>query len=242
MENKSFYILTLGCKINQYESEAIRENWIKKGFSEVDHPKKADVVVINSCAVTQMAVSDTKKYARRFARGNSHCKIIVTGCAIPRWEKEIRSIDGVVVTIPQREKAKLLLYPDGMLDGDISVRDDFSLEIESYYRARPLIKIQDGCSHYCKYCIVPLTRGPSRSRDIDSIFDEAKRILDAGFKEIIISGINLREFKGDYQGKEIDVWDLIYLMSNKIINKYDRARIRISSLDPSLLNDRALMC
>jgi len=240
MKGKGFYILTLGCKINQYESEAIREAWIKKGLFEVHDPQKADIVLINSCAVTHMAISDTKKYARRFARQNPECKIIVTGCAIPRWEKEIKAIDGVRLTIPQREKFQLLGFPENIGAKQDDFRDNFSLKIQDYFRARPIIKIQDGCSHYCKYCIVPLTRGPSKSRDVLSILEEVKTILDRGFKEIIISGINLKEFKGDYLGEELDLWDLIEVVATKLVRKYQGARIRISSLDPSLLNDRAL--
>jgi len=239
MNSKRFYILTLGCKINQYESEAIRESWLEQGFVEVSDPKKADVILINSCAVTHMAVSDTKKYARRFIRENPGCELIITGCAIPRFEEEIKSIQGISLLVPQKKKAILSLYPRQQ---DVNIEDipDFALEIKDYFRARPLIKIQDGCSHYCRYCIVPLTRGPSVSRDVRRILDEVQRILAKGFKEIIISGINLREFKGIFRDRELDVWDLIFLISKEIVKDFPGARIRISSLDPSLLNDKAL--
>ncbi len=240
MENKKrFYILTLGCKINQYESESIRESWLRKGFVEMRDPSGADVILINSCAVTHMAVHDTKKYARRFIRENPGKEIIVTGCAIPRFEKEIRQINGIGHIIPQRKKSALLYYPN-LNEDNLDEVSDFSLEISDYFRARPLIKVQDGCSHYCRYCIVPLTRGPSRSRDVDSILAEVDRILAKGFREIIISGINLMEFRNTYMDRELDIWDLIFLISKYTTRDYPDARIRISSIDPGLLHDKAL--
>lgn len=239
MKNKRFYILTLGCKINQYESEAIREGWISKGFVEVDDVRLADVVIVNSCAVTQMAISDLKKYLRRFSRENPKCEIIVTGCAIPKWEREIISLDNVKYIIPQKQKAILKDYPELDINTKENL-DHFSLTISDYFRARPLIKIQDGCSHYCKYCIVPLTRGPSKSRAVVDILDEVERLLKNGFNELIISGINLREFKAHYDGRSIDVWDLVEIVSKIMSKDYPYARMRLSSLDPALLHNKAL--
>ncbi len=236
---KRFFIFTLGCKINQYESEAIRESWISKGFVEVEDVKDADVVIVNSCAVTEMAVSDVKKYIRRFSRENPNCEIIVTGCAIPKWENVIKSFENVKYIVPQKQKAILKDYPELDINNKQSI-EHFSLTISNYFRARPVVKIQDGCSHYCRYCIVPLTRGASVSRDIRDILDEVKRLLDNGFHELIISGINLREFKTSYNGKDIDVWDLVEIISKIMAKDYKGSRIRLSSLDPSLLNNKAL--
>ncbi len=239
MKQKSFFILTLGCKINQYESHAIRERWLEKGWQEAPCAQDADIILINSCAVTENAVSDTKKYARRFIRENPGATVVITGCAIPRFEKEISAISGVGMCIPQSQKASLL-------EEEWDTREKkkcsgFEFHIHSYFRARPIVKIQDGCSHYCRYCIVPLTRGPSRSRKVEDILEEALILVKNGFEEIIFSGINLREFSSPYREKEIGMWELLAITEEHLLkNGLYNFRFRLSSLDPSMLNQRAL--
>jgi len=236
----SFFILTLGCKINQYESHAIRERWISRGLEEVSSARDADLILINSCAVTENAISDVKKYARRFIRENPGATIVVTGCAIPRFEKEIASIEGISYCIPQAQKPALLRGPLPP-EGEDQRFTGFEFKIHSYFRARPIIKIQDGCSHYCRYCIVPLTRGPSRSRKVEEILGEALSLVKNGYEELIVSGINLKEFSSYYHQEKVDLWRLLTLMEEYIEEKHGpRFRIRLSSLDPSMLDERAL--
>ncbi len=240
MKEKSFFILTLGCKINQYESHAIREKWEELGLRETLSPRNADIILINSCAVTENAVADVKKYARRFTRENPRARLIITGCALPRFEREIKGISGVCMCIPQSQKA-ILLKGWKNEEGKRGEYSGFEFFIHSYCRARPIVKIQDGCSHYCRYCIVPLTRGPSRSRKLEDILKEISGLIKNGFKEIVISGINLKEFVSSYKGKKIGMWEFLRIAEEYLWKEnLSSFRFRLSSLDPSMLGEKAI--
>lgn len=237
---EKFWLTTLGCKINQYESESIRQSWVKKGFLPADSDAEADVIVVNSCAVTANALRDLRQTVRQINRHNDSGRIIVTGCAAQVFAKELLDLPGVAEVIPQERKAELLLGP---LERPVPVdkKSAFApFEIEDYQRARAVVKVQDGCSHRCTYCIVPITRGPSISRAADDVLKEIKRLLDAGFREMIISGINLSHYGRDIEGKP-DFWDLMEKIEQEFGAQWKgRARLRISSLEPGQLHEKAL--
>ena len=233
----SFHIITLGCKINQYESQSISESLVARGMEQVSRPALAREIIINSCAVTSRAVRDLKKTCRRAARLNPGARIIVTGCAAQVLEKELSGLREVHKVIPQKDKA---LLPGVLMPAQGRAEDTADYSISDYFRARAVVKVQDGCSHRCTYCIVPLTRGKSRSRTPSMILDEILRLLDRGFKEITLGGINLRLFGRDLS-PEMDFWDLlVYLDKNLQAGVKDNFRIRLSSLEPSELGNKAL--
>ncbi|MBI9078631.1 MAG: MiaB/RimO family radical SAM methylthiotransferase [Pseudodesulfovibrio sp.] len=240
----TFYTATLGCKINQYETRSISEAWARKGNGheahEVDSPEKADIILVNSCAVTANAVADLRQSVRRLNRDNPEAGIIITGCAAQVMSEELWQLPGIIRVVSQEDKALLLAGPDAKaLPGNDKPRfAPFS--INGYGRSRAVVKVQDGCSHYCTYCIVPLTRGKSVSRPMDDVVAEVSRLLAGGFREFILSGINLRHFGRDLEGRP-DFWDLITRLEREFgLDWAGRARFRISSVEPGQLTDKAV--
>ena len=239
----SFFILTQGCKVNQYESQAIREAWTARGLTETDHAEAADLVLINSCAVTQRAISDLKRHIRKIHQANADATILVAGCAVQAMRDEIAALDGVALAVAQDQKHLLTSYLD-----EKSSRQEHqtttpvfpSLSVTTYKRSRGVVKIQDGCSHRCTYCIIPLTRGASVSRTPEDILDEVGRLFTAGVREVSLCGINLRHFGRDLSPK-MDFWDLLQLLEKRFASRWaGKARLRLSSLEPSELTDKGL--
>ncbi len=236
-QRRTFAIRTLGCKINQYESQALRESWLARGWTEADAPR-ARLVLFNSCAVTADAVRTLRNQVRQVHRANPKAEIVITGCAAQVLSFELEELPGVTLVLDQTRKTGLASYPD---IGPAMPMSAFPpLRISDFERARPVLKIQDGCSHGCTYCIVPLTRGPSRSRSVADILAEARRLLASGFREIILGGINLRHFGRDLPGTP-DLWDLLAALDAELAPEWaGRARLRLSSLDPAQLGNKAL--
>ena len=164
-----FYTITYGCRVNQYETQAIREWWQSLGGTEIDDPAEADVVLVDSCAVTAQAVSDARQMTRKIGRLNPHARIFAAGCASSAEPADF-ALPGVAAVIPQKDKFVLLRgHPLEMTDFTVPEegRPRFApFSICSFRRARPVVKVQDGCSQGCAYCIIPLTRGPARSRPV----------------------------------------------------------------------------
>ncbi|MFH1913389.1 MAG: MiaB/RimO family radical SAM methylthiotransferase [Pseudomonadota bacterium] len=248
------FTATLGCKINQYETRSIAEAWVGHGQSvETGAPEEADVILVNSCAITAKAVADLRQTVRRLNRANPVAGIIVTGCAAQVMADELTGLPGVVQVVPQADKGALLagpaepsvapaaaVIPSVEPDTADEPRGYAPFSISGYSRARAVVKVQDGCSHHCTYCIVPLTRGPSVSRPPDEVVAEAARLLDSGFRELVISGINLRHY-GRGLAERMDFWDLLARLDRELAPRWaGRARLRVSSVEPGQLDDRAL--
>ena len=247
-----FCLLTFGCKVNQYESEALREAWQTLSGQETDDPALAHVVVFNSCAITASAVADLRQALRRVRRVNATARLLVTGCAAELPEQELAFVHepglAPVTLVRQEDKARLLAdnpcaanIPALLPPSDLAAAQSAPLfppfRIEGFKRARPVLKVQDGCSHGCAYCIVPLTRGRPRSRALDDCVAEARRLLKAGHREIMLSGINLRQYRIEGQ----DFWDLVARLDAELAPDWaGTARLRISSVDPAQLNSKGL--
>ncbi len=227
-----FHIITLGCKINQYESQAIKEAWLADGAEWTDNPRQADVVLVNSCAVTARAVRELRQILARAQRESPLARIIAAGCGAQESLRRSHE-DSNVQYVPQSAKRSLLcLFSPHQREADFVISD--------YPRARAVLKVQDGCSQCCAYCIVPLTRGPARGRPLQEITAEALRLAQAGFAELIISGINLRQYAAGLSTK-IDFWEMLAQLESRLLDSLDAPpRLRISSLDPAQLHDGAL--
>ncbi len=252
---KSFFVATLGCKINQYESEAISEAWRAEGLVESDAACSADVLLVNSCAVTSRAVSDLRAAVRRLRQQNPSARIVVTGCAAQVLAKELSAMSEVDEVVPQSRKADLLagpFFPLGAPSTEtrVSSAQAFSeppvarafppFSIAAFRRARAVVVVQDGCSHCCTYCIVPLTRGPSVSREPAETIAEMRRLLDAGYRELVVSGVNLRQYGCDLV-EPLDFWDLLARVEAELAPQWaGRARLRLSSIEPGQLGAKAL--
>lgn len=239
----TFYTATLGCKINQYETRAIGEAWARDASGqparEVDTVQEANLILVNSCAVTANAVADLRQTVRRFHRDNPKAQIIITGCAAQVMPEELAELPGVVRVVPQEDKAELLVGPESGEPSPASKPAFAPFSISGYGRSRAVVKVQDGCSHHCTYCIVPITRGKSVSRPIEDVVEEVSRLLAGGFREFILSGINLRHFGRGLSGKT-DFWDLVARLESEFgLDWAGRARFRISSVEPGQLTGKA---
>ncbi|WP_034636793.1 MiaB/RimO family radical SAM methylthiotransferase [Desulfovibrio cuneatus] len=258
-----FFLATLGCKVNQYESHALREAWLAHGCTEVVQPEVADVVLVNSCAVTAGAVADVRSAVRRLHRLAPQARIVITGCAAEVLGPEMAALEGVTRVVPQHDKALLLQLPVlevqaddlavvpgeaamGIAGQEPPAMHDIAafppFQVSGYDRSRAIVKVQDGCSHRCTYCIVPSTRGKARSRPVEDALAEIERLLVAGFREIGINGVNLRQFGRDLN-PAVDFWDFMERVEERFAPVWaGRMRLRISSLEPGQLTDKALVC
>lgn len=253
MQHWTFHIVTFGCKVNQYESQALREAWTAQGGQEVDDPAIATVAVVNSCAVTARGERDARNALYRLHRAAPQGKRILTGCSACLAGTHLQDPSCLDVLIPPRAKSLLMQGPWAVLSSPQESLPDVTppfgehgFHIRAFRRARPVLKVQDGCSHRCTYCIVPLMRGPTISRPLPEILNEAEGLLRAGHGEIMISGINLHQYGRDLrqpgQNKEDgDFWALLHALDTHLSPQWaGKARLRVSSLEPSQLTPRGL--
>ena len=264
----SFCIFTFGCKVNQYESQSVREAWRRMSGVETDAPAEADVILLNTCAVTANAVTDARQAVRRLQREAPGVPIVIAGCAAEVARRELSALPGVLRVLEQDHKSRLLDAPplaqfaplateeipetpfpstpdEARARAATRERSFPPFHIDGFRRARPVLKVQDGCSHGCAYCIVPLTRGPARSRDPKECLAELRRLLEAGYREIMISGINLRQYAMRDAGCR-DFWELLRYLDRELAPEWgsgarpDPARLRISSVEPAQLTERGI--
>ncbi|GAB6060537.1 MiaB/RimO family radical SAM methylthiotransferase [Desulfonatronum parangueonense] len=237
-----FYLTTFGCKVNQYESQVILEHWTRQGHVQVADSSQAEVILIHSCAVTAKAVADLRKTVAALHRAAPHAEIVIAGCAAQTFASELASLRGVSRVIGLKDREQLLLGPRPLSEGDLSQADHGSMlaGISRFQRARAQVKVQDGCSHGCTYCIVPLARGAARSRESRAVVEEVGNLLASGYREISLIGINLRLY-GQGLDERIDFWDLVRKLEQAFAPQWTgRARFRLSSLDPAMLGTKAL--
>ena len=234
---------TIGCKLNFSETSTIGNEFLRNGFSLVDFKDKADVYVLNTCSVTQNAEKDCRQLVRKVLRQNPEAYIIVTGCYAQLRPAEIADIKGVDVVLGSNEKFKLFSLIDNFQKRDLACifvsptekLNEFgpahSTDADS--RTRAYFKIQDGCDYKCSFCTIPLARGLSRSMDPDEVVNQFKYLVESGYKEIILTGVNV----GDY-GKSFST-DLYHLLL-RLVGIEGDFRIRISSIEPNLLSDEII--
>lgn len=229
-KNKKFTIETLGCRTNQYESQAYSDQLKSLGFIQCGSDEPADLCIINTCTVTEMADKKSFSALRGLIRRNPGAKIIVTGCLAEREKKKLQEIEGVSIIVPNSAKEDLLA-----LALDIENLPEFKInQFESHTRA--FVKIQDGCNSYCSYCIIPFVRGRSRSKNIQEIVKEVEGLIHNGYKEIVLTGINIGDFDGGDPKNGCRLSELI-----TILDQIDGLeRLRISSIDPDEVDDLLL--
>ena len=249
MPSWTFHILTFGCKVNQYESQAIREAWQALGGNPVAGPRAADVILINSCAVTGRAERDARNAVFRMRREAPRARIILAGCAA-RLFAAFRPRPGAEWACPDLcldndAKSRLLggPWPEEPAGGEtagIAPGLYPPFRIAAFSRARAVLKVQDGCVHRCTYCIVPQTRGAPRSRPPQEAVAEARGLLAAGHAELVLSGINLGQYGRD-RPEYGDFWQLLRQLDAALAPEFaGSARLRLSSLEPSQLDARGL--
>ena len=223
---------TLGCKVNQYETQVMREKFIGSGFKELSDSQPADIYVINTCTVTQTADSKSRYLIHYAHRENHQAKIIVTGCYTELDSHKIEKIPGVTRIIKNEDKQKILELSNE--NNDIGEPNEIGISNFSRH-TRAFLKVQDGCNNSCAYCKVPLVRGGSRSRPVLEIIDEAEKLAKNGFGEIVLCGICLGAYGKDLPEK-IDLVDVI----ERLENIEGLLRIRLSSLEAGDISDRLI--
>ena len=234
---------TLGCKLNFSETSTVGNEFLRNGFSIVDFKEKADVYVLNTCTVTQRAEKDCRQFVRKALRQNPEAYIIVTGCYAQLRPEEIANIKGVDVILGSNEKFKLFSLIDNFRKRNLACifvspadkLNDFgpAHSTDADTRTRAYFKIQDGCDYKCSFCTIPLARGLSRSMNPDDVIIQFKNLVDAGYKEIILTGVNV----GDY-GKSFST--NLFKLLLKLADVEGDFRIRISSIEPNLLSDEII--
>ncbi|NLY46184.1 MAG: tRNA (N(6)-L-threonylcarbamoyladenosine(37)-C(2))-methylthiotransferase MtaB [Tissierella sp.] len=232
---------TLGCKVNQYETEAMEKMFEDKGYAIVKEDEAADVYVINTCTVTNLSDRKSRQFIRRVKKINHNSIVAVVGCYSQVSPEEVENIEGVDVIIGTSDRNKIVELCEKAKDDNqkinivrsIKTYDEFEEinvdDIKSMTRA--YIKIQDGCNQFCSYCIIPYARGPIRSRQIHDIIDETEKLKSAGFKEVVLTGIHVASYGKDLGDTRLD----------SVIKEIDSIngieRIRLSSVEPNLITE-----
>lgn len=242
---KSVSLHTLGCKLNYSETSTISKQFETNGFDLISHGEPSDVFVLNTCSVTENADKECRQIIRSVLRNNPDTYVIVTGCYAQLQPGEIAQIEGVDIVLGAAEKFRLFDYIDNFEKRDLSCifRDshdkikDFNVAFsaDSDSRTRAFLKIQDGCDYKCTFCTIPLARGASRSLDINSVIENAQNIIDAGYKEIILTGVNTGDYKFVSDINTFKLYDVLLEL-----DKLEIPRIRISSIEPNLLTDEII--
>jgi threonylcarbamoyladenosine tRNA methylthiotransferase MtaB len=235
---------TLGCKLNSAETSTIVEQFRVRGWQVADMGEQTDVYVLNTCSVTSNAERECRQIVRRVLRENPKAFVAVTGCYAQLRPEEIASIDGVDVVLGAKEKFDLFSFVTTfdkrdtaqIFSSPIEEATDFHLAAtaDTSERTRAFLKVQDGCDYTCSYCTIPMARGASRSTAIDAILNEARHLCTQGFREIVLSGVNV----GDYG--RADGLEFVGLVRAIEGDPLIDARIRISSIEPNLLTDEII--
>lgn len=242
---------TLGCKVNQYETEAMREQFKAEGFESVDENDFADVYVINTCTVTNLADRKSRQYIRRMKKGNPEAVIAVTGCYAQIKPEELAELPEVDIVAGTGEKNNIIQYVKDFMEekqqqthiktyDELCEYQDKGIITSMESRTRAYIKIQEGCDRFCAYCLIPFARGKVRSRDPEEVVAEAKALVEKGFKEIILTGINTALYGvEDGFAEKYPLWakeDGIESIIKAICQIPGEFRVRLSSLEPAVIN------
>ena len=239
-------LTTLGCKVNQVETEIMEGLFRNRGYEIVDFSEPADFYIINTCSVTHLGERKSRQLIRRANRLNDNAIIAVTGCYAQIASDEISKIEGVRVVIGTKQRDKIVdlvekaAREDGLFNevNDVMHMHEFE-DIPLYgtpHRTRAFLKIQDGCCNFCSYCIIPYTRGPIRSRKLESIKTAVDQLVEENFHEIVFTGIHLGAYGRDFKGENISLSDAVEIcLANENLK-----RLRLGSLESIEISPRLL--
>lgn len=236
---------TLGCKVNHYETEAIWQLFQEQGYERVDYESTSDVYVINTCTVTNTGDKKSRQVIRRAIRKNPDAVICVTGCYAQTSPAEIMAIPGVDIVVGTQDRVKMLEYierfkeerqPINAVGNIMKNRVYEELDVPAFTdRTRASLKIQEGCNNFCTFCIIPWARGLMRSRDPKEVIKQAQQLVDAGYKEIVLTGIHT----GGY-GEDMKDYNLAMLLRDLEKEVIGLERLRISSIEASQITDEVI--
>lgn len=238
LETKKASVYTLGCRLNQSESSVMEQGLKEQGFDIVDFKGESNIAIVNTCTVTARADSDCRNVIRSYIRRNPDAFVAVVGCYSQMGYKTLAEIEGVDLIIGNQDKMSVLDYvkmgknEKPLIIRDRIVKEDFTIDTmgQSDSKTRANLKIQDGCDFMCTFCIIPMARGRSRSRDMENLLEEARTLIGQGFREIVITGVNVATY--DSQGRTfLDVIDRLNELEGI-------ERIRISSIEPTTIPEK----
>jgi threonylcarbamoyladenosine tRNA methylthiotransferase MtaB len=232
-------LFTVGCKLNQYETQAIAEQLEECGFERVDFSQPAEIYVINTCTVTKESDYSSRQAIYRAKRRSPQAQIIVTGCYAQVEKEFLEKLPGVSLVVKQDQKGELAnlvasLFGDDSIKPKQKEKEElFGFRVCKHAKhTRALVKIQDGCDKRCSYCVVPLARGKEKNREVDSILAEINCLVKNGYKEVVLTGVHIGRYKKDGLS-------LVYL-TERILNDTKVQRLRFTSIDPKEFSDELI--
>lgn len=247
MANKKVAFCTLGCKVNQYETNAMMQEFLKRDYKIVEFDEKADIYIVNTCTVTNMADRKSRQMLRRVKELNPNSILVACGCYAQVAKEELSNIPEIDLILGNNEKNNIVQYIENNMNETNNSQKDYITDVlhsEEYSewgdvdfteKTRAVIKVQDGCDRFCSYCIIPYARGHIRSRKPEHVISEIEKISKNGIKEVVITGIHLASYGRDFKLDEVEnmqkikrQYGLIDLLEE--INKIDgieRIRLRI---------------
>ncbi|WP_372642209.1 tRNA (N(6)-L-threonylcarbamoyladenosine(37)-C(2))-methylthiotransferase MtaB [Ancylomarina sp.] len=235
---KTIAFKTLGCRLNQYETDALASTFQNNDYKLVDFDTEADIYVINSCTVTHQSDHKSRNFISQANRRNKDSVLVVTGCMANNAKEELENRDEINYVLENDNKSALFSLVEAHFKGELKHPSQLDKDLFAYgatekgFHTRSMIKIQDGCDNFCTFCIIPSVRGRAKSRPFQAILDNIKAVVDQGAKEVIITGVNI----GRYEFENYKFDDLI----EAILNLDGDFRLRISSLEPDGFGDKFL--
>ena len=242
-EVKKVAFCSLGCKVNQYETNAMAQKFIEYGYEVVEFDEYADVYIVNTCTVTNVADRKSRQMLRRAKEINKDATLVACGCYAQVAKEELKKIPEIDLIIGNNEKNDIIQIVENHiaqkgaedLVSDVMYKLDYvELGTTTYTeKTRAVIKVQDGCDRFCSYCLIPYARGHIRSRKIENVIEEIKKVVEEGINEVVITGIHIASYGRDFKGENIGLIDLLEEI-NKIQGLH---RIRLGSIEPTIITD-----
>jgi threonylcarbamoyladenosine tRNA methylthiotransferase MtaB len=227
---------TLGCRLNQFETDALASQFTRHEYAVVDYSEEADIYIVNTCTVTNQGDSKSKKAVNQAVKKTGEPVVIVTGCMVNGQKDKLKQLNGVTYFVENAQKTSIYQLVEAHFKGETVSPENFSGNLFSFepaeetFHTRSFIKIQDGCDNYCTYCIVPRVRGRAISRPVTEILDNIRTVLGFGYREIVLTGVNI----GRYEHEGTDFENLV----EKILLLEGDFRLRISSIEPEGFGDK----
>lgn len=221
---------TLGCRLNQYETDALVTRFHQAGYQVVDYATPADITVINTCTVTNQSDQKSRNTINHAARKNPAGLVVVTGCMANNHKEQLEANEKITYVVDNERKSQIVSLVDAHFKGEVVHPDSYSGDIFGFetvdksLHTRTSIKVQDGCDNFCTYCIVPSVRGRAVSRPLEEILENIRRVVDNGFKEIVITGVNIGRYESEQYNLERAIEKMVELPGD--------FRVRISSMEP----------
>ena len=239
---KTVAFITLGCKVNQYETNAMTQQFIEKGYEVIEHTQKADIYIVNTCTVTNMSDRKSRQMLRRVKELNQEAIVVACGCYAQVAKEELEKIEEINLVLGNNEKKDIVEHVEKYIESNIpEVQTEDVMNQREFVefgditfteKTRAVIKIQDGCDRFCSYCIIPYARGRVRSRKPEHILSEIRKIAKKSIKEVVITGIHIASYGKDFK-QEYRLIDLLEEMNE--IEGIER--IRLGSIEPLLITE-----